>query len=137
MSNTPEDLLFDLTLTDDQRMNRETMLRFAAAEIREQAAQADKSSVTPAGFYQKTVDLGLTLMPIPEALGGAGVERSPVSNALNAEDLAHGDLSMALGAISPLGFVNTLLDQGSEAQQEKYLPRFCTEEFLAASTALI
>jgi len=137
MSTNDEDLLFDLTLTDDQRMNRETMQRFAAAEMRAQAAEADKSATTPTGFYQKTLDLGLTLMPIPEALGGAGVDRSPVSNVLNAEDLANGDLSMALGAISPLAFVNTLLDQGTETQMEKLLPRFCTEEFFAASTALL
>ena len=134
---TTEDQLFDLTLTDDQRMNRETIQRFAAAEIRTQAAAGEESGATPVDFYQKTLDLGLTLMPIPEALGGAGVPRSPISNALNAEDLAYGDLAMGLGAISPLAFVNTLLDQGSAAQQERYLPHFCTEEFTAASTALM
>jgi len=136
MDTSAENLLFDLTLTDDQRMNRETIQRFSAAEIRTQAAKADESGTTPEDFYQKTVELGLTLMPVPEALGGAGVNRSAVSNVLNAEDLAHGDLAMALGAISPLAFVNTVLDQGSEAQQEKYLPRFCTDEFVPASTAL-
>ncbi len=137
MNTQVDDLLFDLTLSDDQRMNRETMQRFAAAEIRVQAAEAEKSGDEPEGFYQKTVDLGLTLMPIPEALGGAGVSRSPVSNVLNAEDLAHGDMSMALGALSPLAFVNTLLDQGSETQKEKFLPLFCGEQFLPATTALM
>jgi hypothetical protein len=32
MTDTAPDLLFDLTLTDEQRMNRESMQRFAAAE---------------------------------------------------------------------------------------------------------
>jgi len=137
MNTQTDDLLFDLTLSDDQRMNRETIQRFAAAEMRAQAAEAEKTGVAPEGFYPKAVELGLTLMPIPEALGGAGVARSPVSNVLNAEDLAHGDMSMALGALSPLTFVNTLLDQGSDAQQEKFLPLFCGEEFVPASTALM
>jgi alkylation response protein AidB-like acyl-CoA dehydrogenase len=137
MSNTAQDLLFDLTLTDDQRMNRDTVQRFAAAEIRIPSRAADEAGEIPPEFLQKTLDLGLALMPIPEALGGAGVSRSPLSNTLNAEDLAHGDLAMALGCISPLAFVNTLLDQGSEAQQEKYLPLFCGEEFVAATTALV
>jgi alkylation response protein AidB-like acyl-CoA dehydrogenase len=137
MSNAAEDLLFDLTLTDDQRMNRDTVSRFAAAEIRTLAKQADEAGTTPTDFYQKTLDLGLALMPIPEALGGAGVERSPVSNALNAEDLSHGDLALALGSISPLAFVNTLLDQGNDSQREKYLPRFCGESFYPATTALV
>ena len=79
MSTASEDLLFDLTLTDDQRMNRETIQRFAAAEIRAQAAASEGSGTPPADFYQKTLDLGLTLMPIPEALGGAGVGRACVS----------------------------------------------------------
>jgi len=134
MTTTAQNLLFDLTLTDDQRMTRDTIARFAAAEIRPQARVGDTAATD---FYQKTVDLGLTLMPIPEALGGAGVERSAVSNVLNAEDLAHGDLAMALGAISPLAFVNTVLDQGTQSQQEKYLPRFCAEEFVPATTALM
>ena len=137
MSDTAEDLLFDLTLTDDQRMNRDTMQRFAAAEIRELARAVDSGDSPAADFYPKTAELGLSLLPIPEALGGAGMSRSPVSNALILEDLAHGDLAMALGAVAPLGFVNTLLDQGTDAQREKHLPAFCTGEFVAATTALL
>lgn len=136
MSTTAQELIFDVTLSDDQRMNRDTVQRFAEAEIRAQAKEADEAAATPENFFQKTLDLGLTLMPIPEALGGAGVHRSPVSNVLNAEDLSHGDLSLALGTLSPLAFVNTVLDQGSEAQKEKYLPLFCGEKFVAATTAL-
>jgi alkylation response protein AidB-like acyl-CoA dehydrogenase len=137
MTDTAADLMFDLTLTDEQRMNRETMQRFAAAEIRTLAKAVDEGGSPARDFYPQTVDLGLTLLPIPEALGGAGVARSPTSNALIFEDLAHGDMALALGAISPLAFVNTLLDQGSDAQREKYLPQFCSGEFKAATTALL
>jgi alkylation response protein AidB-like acyl-CoA dehydrogenase len=136
MTTVAPDQLFDLTLTDDQRMNRDTIQRFAAAEIRPKASDFDKAGAAPADFFHKTMDLGLSLMPIPEALGGAGVAREPISNALNAEDLAHGDLALALASLCPLAFVNTLLDQGTEAQQEKYLPLFCGETFVAATTAL-
>ena len=114
MSNTTEELIFDLTLTDDQRMSRDTMQRFAAQEIREIAQAVDKGESASEVFYAKTAELGLTLLPIPEALGGAGMERSPVSNVLIYEDLACGDMALALGSIAPLGFVNTLLDQGSD-----------------------
>ncbi|CAA0122007.1 Acyl-CoA dehydrogenase [Halioglobus japonicus] len=137
MTDTAPDLLFDLTLTDEQRMNRESMQRFAAAEIRSRAKPVDEGTSAAQDFYPDTAELGLTLLPIPEALGGAGVERSPTSNALIFEDLAHGDMSLALGSISPMAFVNTLLDQGSDAQREKYLPLFCSGEFKAATTALL
>ena len=137
MTDTAPDLLFDLTLTDEQRMNRESMQRFAAAEIRTLSKPVDAGESAAQGFFPKTAELGLTLLPIPEALGGAGVDRSPTSNALIFEDLSHGDLSLTLGAVSPLAFVNTLLDQGSDAQREKLLPQFCSEEFKAATTALL
>lgn len=137
MTDTAPDLLFDLTLTDEQRMNRESMQRFAAAEIRTQAKPVDEGAAAARDFYPSTAELGLTLLPIPEALGGAGVERSPTSNALIFEDLAHGDMALTLASISPMAFVNTLLDQGSAAQREHYLPRFCTGEFVAATTALL
>ena len=66
------DQLFDLTLTDEQRMTRESVQRFAAAEMTTIARDADEAGATPEGFFDKTLELGLSLMPIPEALGGAG-----------------------------------------------------------------
>ncbi len=131
------DQLFDLTLTDEQTMTRDSVQRFAQAEMAATARAADEAGAATDGFYAKTVELGLTLMPIPEAMGGAGVARSPVSNVLTTEDLARGDLPMALGALTPLALVNTLIDQGSDAQREKYLPLFCGEKFYAASTAFM
>ena len=137
MNAPAEERLFDLTRDDDQRMSQDTMERFALNEIRALAKLADEQGATPEGFYDKTAELGLSLLPIPEALGGAGMVRSPVSNALNAQDLAWGDLALTLGAITPQAFVNTVLDQGTEAQREKYLPRFCEGNFVAATTALM
>ena len=128
-----EERLFDLTRDDDQRMSQETMQRFANNEIRTIAKAADESGATPEGFLDKTAALGLALLPIPEALGGAGMRRAPVSNALNTEDLAWGDMALSLGAITPQAFVNTLLDQGSDAQRERFLPRFCQGNFVAAT----
>lgn len=137
MTAQAESRLFDLTRDDDQRMNQDTMQRFAANEIRAVAREADEAGATPEDFYDRTAELGLALLPIPEALGGAGMARSPVSNALNAEDLAWGDLALTLGAITPQAFVNTVLDQGSDAQRQMYLPRFCEGPFVAATTALM
>jgi alkylation response protein AidB-like acyl-CoA dehydrogenase len=137
MNQPAQDLLFDLTLTDEQRMNRETMQRFAAAELRPLGQAVDAGNTPLGDLLVRTAELGLSLLPIPEALGGAGMARSPVSNALILEDLAHGDMALALAAVAPLGFVNTLLDQGTDAQKEKYLPLFCDGDFRAATTALV
>lgn len=137
MSDNNDDLLFDLTLTDEQRMNRETMQRFAAQEMREPGKAVDAGGAPADEFFAKSAELGLALLPIPEPLGGAGMSRSPVSNALICEDLAHGDMALALGAVAPLAFVNTVLDQATDTQRERVLPRFCRGDFCAATTALL
>lgn len=128
--------LFDLTLTEEQRITRESMQRFAESELKTLSREADEAGEIPAGFLDKTVDLGLSLLPIPEAYGGAGMPRSPVSNVLNAEDLGKGDMSLALAALTPLAFINTVLDNGTEAQKEKYLTPLAAETFKAATIAL-
>ena len=65
-NSSKETLLFDLTLTDEQRMNRETIQRFAEAEIRANAKDADEAGSTPDSFYQQAAALGAQL----KALGG-------------------------------------------------------------------
>ncbi|MBA53042.1 MAG: oxidoreductase [Pseudomonadales bacterium] len=127
---------FDLTLTEEQRISRESIRRFVESQVKPYARQADEAAQAPEGFYDQANELGLSLMPIPEALGGAGMPRSPISNMLNAEDLGQGDMSLAIGALSPLSFINTILDFGTEAQQEAYLTPLASESFVAASIAL-
>lgn len=127
---------FDLTLTEEQRITRESIRRFVESQIKPVARNADEAAQAPDGFYDSASELGLSLMPIPEALGGAGMARSPISNMLNAEDLGQGDMSLAIGALTPLAFINTLLDAGTEAQQEAYLTPLAAETFEAATIAL-
>ncbi len=129
--------LFDLTLTEEQRITRESMRRFAESEIKPLSRDADEAAETPEGFLDKTAELGLSLIAIPEELGGAGIPRSPVSNVLNAEDLGKGDFSLALAALTPLAFINTVIDNGTEAQKEKYLAPLADESFKAATIALM
>lgn len=131
------ELLFDLSLSEEQRISRESLRRFAEQEIRAIARAADEAGKPPEGFYDQAAQLGLSLMPIPEAYGGAGVSRSPISNVLNAEDLGYGDMSLALGVLAPLGFINAVLDYGSEDQQEKYLTPLASESFKSATIALM
>lgn len=127
---------FDLTLTDEQRITRETMQRFAETVIKPQARAIDESGEIPADLLQQAHELGITLLPVPEEHGGAGSPRSPVSNVLIAEDLGKGDMGLALHLLAPLGFVNLLIDQGSAAQQAKYLPTFAGESFVPATVAI-
>ena len=129
--------LFDLTLDADQQMTRETMHRFAEAVLRPAAEGADAECIPPSALLQQSHELGLTMMAVPESLGGFGEQRLPMSNALIAEDLAWGDMDLAFAALAPLGVVNALVDWGTAEQQARYLPAFAGEEFVPAAVALL
>jgi len=135
-STKPKKDVFDLTLTREQQMVRDELLKFAKQDIRSIARDVDSGNV-PDNFFEQVNELGLALSGVPEAIGGAGTARSPISGMLMAEDLAYGDMALALAALSPLGFVNTLTEFGSRAQQSQYLPSFTTEKFMAATLALM
>lgn len=131
------ELPFDLTLTEEQALTRDSVRRFVERHIQPHARSADEAAQPPEGFFATSAELGLALMPIPEQFGGAGQPRDPMANALTAEDLGQGDIALAIGALSPLSFVNALLDFGSAEQQEKYLPALLEHEFVPAAIALM
>ena len=56
---------------------------------------------------------------------------------LIAEDLAYGDMSLAIAALSSLSFVNTVIDAGSPAQQQALLPAFTADAPPAATVAFM
>jgi alkylation response protein AidB-like acyl-CoA dehydrogenase len=71
-----------------------------------------------------------------EAHGGGG-ERSAVTGALVAEELAWGDLSIALAILSPSLLALPVAEFGTEEQQRELLPRFTRETFAPGSLALV
>jgi alkylation response protein AidB-like acyl-CoA dehydrogenase len=129
--------LFDLTLTPEQSLMRDSVRRFAMNEMRAVSRKADEAGAAPEGFYEKTLELGFNAVPIAEELGGLGAGRSPVSNMLIAEDLAYGDMSLAIGALSALSFVNTVMDFGSAAQHAALLPPFTQDGLHLGTVALM
>lgn len=122
--------------TEEQEMIRDTVREFAVAELREAERAADEAEATPDALLDKTWELGLVPGGIPEALGGGGFERSPITSVLVLEELAYGSASLAVAAMAPSLFVNPLIDFGTEAQQAEYLPLFTGSAYHAASLAL-
>ena len=128
--------LFDLTLTEEQRMTREGMRKMVRDSLFPQSRAADDAAKANGELLDSIAGFGLALMPMPEALGGVGMPRSPLSNALAVEDLAEGDISHTLAALQPMAAVNALVDFGSEEQHERWLPAMATETFTCAAIAL-
>lgn len=128
--------LFDLTPTDEQAMLREACRSFAEEQLRPAALAADTACAAPAELLQQCDALGIHLMGIPEALGGAAQERSAMTGVLVAEALAYGDLSLAVAGLAPVAVSNALSLWGDSEQQTTYLPAFVGEKVPAAALAI-
>ncbi|HWE91553.1 MAG TPA: acyl-CoA dehydrogenase family protein [Pseudonocardiaceae bacterium] len=128
--------LFDLTPTEDQQMIQETVREFAAEQLRPVAADADAACAAPDDLLSKVSELGLTLIGVPEESGGAGTERSAVTNVLVAEALSQGDMGLAIAALAPSAVSTALVLWGDSEQQATYLPSFVGDDVPAAALAI-
>ncbi|WP_430462712.1 acyl-CoA dehydrogenase family protein [Thalassolituus sp. LLYu03] len=136
LPNSREKNLFDLTLTEEQLMIRDSVQAFARDVVRPLAHDADELKNLPDGYLQQTMELGLNLFAVPESLGGAAQSYSPTTSALIAEDLAWGDFSLALSAQAPVAVANAIVRWGTRAQQEKWLPLWLSETPVLAAIAV-
>lgn len=128
--------LFDLGITDEQQMIRDSVRAFAAEVLRENAEQSDAEQHTSDDVQSQARELGLNFFAVPEALGGAAAERSTVTSMLVAEELARGDMGQAVAVLAPMGVANALTRWGSAVQQDKYLSTFAGEDAPLATIAV-
>ena len=122
--------------TEDQETARAAMRDFAEQAMRPAAREIDEAAAIPEPLLAQAWELGLTATQIPEAYGGYGAPRSPVTNAIVLEELAYGDAALALAAAAPSSFAYAILDQGTDEQRARYLPAFGGERYTAASLAV-
>lgn len=126
-SRPPSTDLFDLTPSDEQQMIAETMEQVAAELLRPNAAEAEANGAPSADLQAQANELGVLQMAIPEAIGGAMGERSPVTSALIAESLAHGDMGIAVSLLATPSVALLLTDYGNATQQDAFLAPMAEE----------
>jgi len=128
--------VFDLNPTEDQQLIVETVREFAAEQLRPAAAVADDKCSAPPELLSTAAELGVTLVGVPESLGGVATDRSTMTNVLVASALAEGDLGLALACLAPAAVSNALVLWGDEEQQATYLPAFVGDDVPAAALAI-
>src|SRR3984957_11645256 len=121
----------DFSLSDHQKLIRDTVRQFMEAEVRPFVTHRDRHEKFPADEIHKLAALGCCGMMIPEAWGGPGLDT--ISYVLMLEEVARVDAAMA----TSLGVTNsavqvTLLAFGSDDQKKKYLRRLATGEILGS-----
>lgn len=128
---------FDLTPTDEQQMLVEAFGEFATNELLPIATEASNNCVTPPEVLKQSTELGITMIGVPEELGGAVEERSAVTSVLISEALAKGDLGLAVAVLAPAAVSTAIGLWGDADQQSTYLPEFVGEDVPAAALAVI
>jgi len=123
--------------TEEQQMIVSMVKQFASDEIRKIYRECDESSEIPDSVVDTAWRMGLISNNIPEEYGGFGGEHSAITGSLIAEELAWGDLSMAIHILCPALFSYPILEMGTDTQRKKYLPLFCDEQYKVATAALI
>lgn len=131
----PAGAMFDLSLSEEQQMIRDSVRGYAEHSLRPHALLADEESTLPDNLMAESLELGLNFFAVPESLGGAG-QQSPLTSMLIAEDLGWGDFSLAYPILSTMSVVNAIARWGNQSQQELLLPQFCAEEAISAAIAV-
>ena len=129
--------LFDLTPSDEQALLRDSVRDFGQERLRPAALDADTACATPGELLTRANELGLTMIGVPEELGGAVEERSATTTVLMSEALAQGDMGIAVACLAPAAVSTAISLWGDAQQQATYLPEFVGEDVPAAALALM
>lgn len=120
--------VFDLTPTDDQQMIQEAAADLATQVLYPAAQEADTNRAVPDSVKEQAAELGLTLLGVPDELGGIAEERSAVTGVLVTEALAKGDIGIAAALLAPSAVASAIALYGDAGQQATFLPAFTEDE---------
>ena len=123
--------------SEEQNMVVNTVKQFATDVMRKKFRECDEASDIPAEIIDTAWEMGLAVSCVPEEHGGAGWEHSAVTGALLAEELAWGDLAMAMHILAPQLAILPIVEMGTDEQKKRYLPALCGGKFSSATAAYI
>jgi alkylation response protein AidB-like acyl-CoA dehydrogenase len=111
----------DFELTEEQRMLRQAVRRFAESELRPRAPEIDEGAAFPVDLIPQMSAIGLMAMAVPEEFGGAGFDAVSMAVALEEIGRVCGSTGLSLAAHNGLGCF-PIARWGSQAQKERWLP---------------
>jgi len=120
-------------LGDDMaEMTRQAVRDFTHQEVEPMAAWVHRhDALAPDDLIAKMGQLGFFAMSIPEAYGGTGM--GMLVMIITTEELSRGSLGAAGSLITrPEIVARALLDGGTEAQKQRWLPRIASGELMVA-----
>ena len=127
--------MLDFRLDEEQKMLTDAIARYANERMRKVFRDAEEDGRIPPEVVQAGWELGILPTGLPEAYGGFG-EYTTLTGVLASEELAWGDLAIALNVMVPNLVAIPVMLAGTEAQKGAYLPQFCEDRMPAMTAAL-
>jgi len=130
-SPAPQDVFTPADLTDDQKLIGQTAEEFVLKEVLPLAKELEnKKPGLMSQLVKKGGELGLMGGGVPEAYGGAGLDK--IATTVLTEKLSiYGGFAVTHGAHAGIGTL-PIVYFGTEAQKQKYLPKLATGELIGA-----
>jgi isovaleryl-CoA dehydrogenase len=122
---------FNFALGEAADMLRDTVERFAQAEIAPRAGEIDATNDFPADLWRKFGELGVLGVTVEEEYGGAGLGYLEHCVAMEEISRASASVGLSYGAHSNL-CVNQIRRNGSEAQKRRWLPKLIAGHHVGA-----
>ena len=124
-SATPARVQALTSLSDDERLFRESVLDFARKEVAPLVRQMDEDALFAPSLLPKLFELGVMSIEVPESYGGAGA--TFFHSVLAVEALAEVDPSVSvLVDVQNTLVINAILRWGTEDVKRRMLPRLAS-----------
>ncbi len=122
----------DFSLDSDQLAFRDSVLRFANAELNDDIVRRDREGEFNCAAFKKCAEFGIQGLPIPPEYGGSGADPLTVVVAMEALGYGCKDSGLLFSINAQMwSFEVPVLRFGTEEQKAKYLPRLCSGDMVA------
>jgi acyl-CoA dehydrogenase len=127
-----QDILLERKIyaSDEHKMMQKMIQEFIANEIMDQIDEWEKKGMVSREIWKRAGELGLLCLDMPEQYGGAGLDFT--FNALLIEEFAKKGISGPGFSLHSDIVAPYLLNYGTEAQKQKYLPLMAKGQMITA-----
>ena len=112
--------------TEDQKLMADSVGQFARTVLRPKLREHEKARALPEAVRRTAHELGLGLVALPEAIGGAGLGMTTA--VILEEEVAWGDPAAAFGFGGPGAFGFAVRELATEAQAREALAPFVADD---------